>query len=440
MRSNPVAARLDQTTPDRDGAPVSWAAPPHYRGRAERVMARCDALAACTEEPESITRRYGSPALSRAMTLVEGWMREAGLQTRRDAIGNLLGSTPTRADAATRPLLVLGSHLDSVRDAGKYDGPLGVLTALDAAEAIAGSSDGLEVAAFADEEGVRFHTAYLGSRAYSGTFDPSLLDLVDREGQTLRGVCAAFGGDPEALAQGAHQSPRTLRGYVEVHIEQGPSLERVGQPLGVVTAIAAQTRIAATFRGAAGHAGTVAMAFRRDALLGAAELALAAEHLAQTTPDLVATVGELTVAPGVSNVISGQAIMSLDVRSPVDAVITAATTSLQRTARLIAERRQLGLDWEVVQQHPSVAMDANLAGRLDAAVATVGLQLHRLPSGAGHDAVALAPVCPVAMLFVRCRAGISHNPAEAVTTEDVAAALAVLDRFLAEAMSHPESG
>ncbi|MBA3413901.1 MAG: hydantoinase/carbamoylase family amidase, partial [Chloroflexia bacterium] len=319
---------------------------PHLATRAARIMARCDRLAACTEEPGAITRPYGSAALVRAMALVEGWMREAGLETRRDAVGNLLGRRP--ASVPDAPVLVLGSHLDSVRDAGRYDGPLGVLVALEAVGQVAASgqrrSITLEVAIFADEEGLRFQTAYLGSSGYAGSFDPPHLDLVDSAGVSLRDACTAAGGDPDQLQAGVPR-PTGLVGYVEVHIEQGPALERLGAPLAIVSAIAGQSRIAVTFTGEAGHAGTVAMGARRDALLGAAELALAAEALAFALPDLVATVGELAVFPGASNVIPGRTRLSLDIRAPDDRTRETAVETLHRRARAIAAKRGLDLTW-----------------------------------------------------------------------------------------------
>ncbi|MBA3416313.1 MAG: hydantoinase/carbamoylase family amidase, partial [Chloroflexia bacterium] len=290
----------------------------------------------------------------------------------------------------------------------------------------------LEVAVFADEEGLRFQTAYLGSSGYAGSFDPSHLDLVDDVGVSLRAACTAAGGDPDQLQAGVPR-PTGLVGYVEVHIEQGPALERLGAPLAVVSAIAGQSRIAVTFTGEAGHAGTVAMLSRHDALLGAAELALAAEALALGLPDLVATVGELDISPGASNVIPGEARLSLDVRSPADRSRETTVATLHRRARAIAGQRGLELSWRVGHGNPATSMDGTLSAQLAAAVAAAGFPVHHLPSGAGHDAVVLAAVCPVAMLFVRCTGGISHNPAEAVVAEDVAAALAVLDRFLASA-------
>jgi allantoate deiminase len=404
--------------------------PPAAATAAARVLRRCDEVAGCTESPGRVCRRYGTAALTAAMDLIAGWMRDAGLETRRDAIGNLIGRSPGGNPDA--PAFALGSHLDSVPDGGRYDGALGVLVAI---EAVAGMTAGgaalpfrLEVVAFADEEGARFHTTYLGSRAYAGRFDPALLDRTDADGASLASACADFGGHPDRLV--ASCSPLPVLGYLEVHIEQGPALEALGAPLGIVTAIAGQTRAAVGFRGEAGHAGTVAMALRRDALAAAAEAVLSAERLAQETPALLATVGRIDVLPGASNVVPGAARITLDVRSPNDAVRKDAVRSLRGACVDAGERRNVGVDWEVVQDDPATAMDAGLSGGLAASLAAVGLPVHRLPSGAGHDAVVMAEICPVAMLFVRCAGGISHHPDEAVAAGDVAAAVAVVSDFL----------
>lgn len=397
-----------------------------------RIMRRCNAVAACTEVPGGITRRYGSPALAEAMDLVAGWMTDAGLVCRRDAIGNLIG----RYDPAGigGPPLVFGSHLDSVPNGGRYDGPLGVLLAI---EAVAGLvEDGVhlpfpvEVVAFTDEEGARFHTTYLGSRSYAGSFDPSLLARTDADGISLATACTAFGGDPAALAGGG--SAPALLGYVEAHIEQGPALEALDAPLAVVSAIAGQSRIAVRIVGESGHAGTVAMPLRKDALAGAAELVLAAECLARSTPGLLATVGQLVASPGASNVVPGDVRLTIDVRSPDDASRALAVATLRNDLAAGCAGRGLAHEWEIVQENAAVPMDAGLSGRLARAVAATGVPVHRLPSGAGHDAVVMAGACPVAMLFIRCAGGISHHPAEAVTVHDVAAALSVLCVFLGD--------
>jgi allantoate deiminase len=348
-----------------------------------------------------------------------------------DAVGDLRGRLD--GDAADAPALLLGSHLDSVRDAGRYDGPLGVLVAIEAV-ARAQSRGGplpfpLEVVAFADEEGLRFQTTYLGSSALAGVFDPAMLDLRDADGRSMREVMIDFGGDPDDLA-GAGLRTGDAFAYLEIHIEQGPHLEHLGLPVGVVTAISGQTRILASFTGVAGHAGTVGMALRRDPLPAAAEIVLTAERLARETPDLLATVGTIAVTPGASNVIPGEARFSLDVRHPDDAVRRQAVTELEHLTREGGAARSLGVTWQIMRDHPAVACDEALVARLAKAVEAAGVPVAHLPSGAGHDAVVMASVVPVGMLFVRCTGGISHHPAEAVTSADVAVAIDVLDYCL----------
>jgi allantoate deiminase len=394
---------------------------------AERVLARCDKIAACSETPGAITRRYGTPALAAAMNLVAEWMRDAGLAVRRDGIGNLIGRLPAANGSPSAPVLVLGSHVDSVPNGGRYDGPLGVLLALEVVAALQLPPPfAIEVVAFADEEGARFHTTYLGSRAYAGSFDPALLDRTDVDGISLREACAGFGGDPAALDAGI-PPPTNLLGYLEVHIEQGPALERLQAPLGIVTAIAGQTRVAVTLSGEAGHAGTGAMDMRRDALAAAAELVLEAERLARETPDLLATVGQLVVFPGASNVIPGAVQLSLDVRSPDDATRAAGLVLLHDACKSAAGKRSVRVDWRLVQENAATAMDQALSDALADALRRAGLSVHRLPSGAGHDAVVMSAICPTAMLFVRCRGGISHHPDESVAKTDVALAATVLE-------------
>jgi allantoate deiminase len=388
------------------------------------VLERCDALAACSEEQGRITRRFATPALARARDLVEGWMREAGLATHVDAVGNLVGRTP-----ADGPALLLGSHLDSVRDAGRYDGPLGVLVALAVAERLTAdpAAPALEIVAFADEEGLRYGTAYLGSAALAGRFEEAWLDRRDGDGIRLADALRDWGGDPGGIAALA-RDPATLRGYLEVHIEQGPVLETRDLPVGVVTAIAGQTRAAVTFTGQAGHAGTTPMDQRHDALAAAAEWIGAVETAARARPGLVATVGEIAATPNASNVIPGSVTASLDVRHADDATLAAATAALETAAERTAEARGVRLDWELVQANRAVPCDLALMQALAAAVEAGGLPVERLPSGAGHDGVALAAVTPIAMLFVRCAGGVSHHPDESVRADDVAVAIDVLER------------
>jgi hydantoinase/carbamoylase family amidase len=320
-----------------------------------------------------------------------------------------------------------------VRDAGRYDGPLGILVALEVVDHLRHRprpvSFPVEVIAFADEEGLRFQTTYLGSCAVAGSFDAAFLDLVDENGMTLREAMEGFGGDPDALAATALQAGEALA-YLEVHIEQGPYLESVDAPVGVVTAISGQSRILAAFSGEAGHAGTVAMHLRRDPLPAAAEVVMTTENLAWHTPGLLATVGMIEVTPGASNVIPGQVRFSVDVRHPEDAVRTSAVSALEQQIREVAASRSLTAEWRVARDHSAVLCDASLMTRLAEAVAAAGLPVERLPSGAGHDAVVMSEIVPVGMLFVRCAGGISHQPAESVATSDVVAAIDVLDRFV----------
>lgn len=399
--------------------------------RAARLMTRCDELASHSEEAGHITRPYGTPALRAAQAVIADWMRAGGMDVRTDAIGTVRGRY--EGQEPERPALLIGSHFDSVRDAGRYDGVLGVLAGIGAVERLAASGRRLpfpiEVVAFPDEEGLRFQTTYLGSCALAGGFDPELLEFRDRGGVSVRQAIAEFGGDPDAIASSALQ-PGAAFAYVEAHIEQGPYLESIDAPVGVVSAICGQSRIVASFRGEAGHAGTVAMALRRDPAPAAAELVLEAEALARRTPGLLATVGRIEVSPGASNVIPGRVELTLDVRHPEDAVRREARDILEGRGHEIAEDRSLRFAWQIMREHAAVTCDQRLSDRLRHAAQASGVRAVDLPSGAGHDAVMMARCLPVAMLFVRCAGGISHSPAESVATEDVATALDVLDHFL----------
>ena len=393
-------------------------------GTAAEVLARIDALGEISEEPGRLTRRFATPALARAGELVAGWMEGAGLAVSRDAVGNVVGSV---GDGVP---LVLGSHVDTVPDAGRFDGPLGVLAAIAVVERLA--ADGpppvpLEVVAFADEEGARYGVPYLGSSAYTRVFDPGWLELVDADGISVGEAIRAAGGDPADLVA---TRPRQLAGYLEVHIEQGPILEREGLPVGVVTAIAGRTCGLVTLRGEAGHAGTLPMAGRHDALAAASEVVLAVEQVGRGHDGLVATVGALTVEPGASNVVPGEVRLTLDVRHGADSVRTRALATLREEAERIGAARNVEAEWAILQDTGAVEMSAGLSGRLRAAVEAHGYPVRDLVSGAGHDAVVLAGSCPVAMLFVRCAGGISHDPRESVAEEDIAVAIDVLERVV----------
>ena len=404
------------------------------KGLAQTLMARLEALGRISDEPGRLTRTFCSPAMQRANQLVAGWMIQAGMSTRQDAIGNLIGHYAAERRSQTgQKLLLLGSHLDTVRNAGKFDGPLGVLTAVACVQQLHENKIRLpfavSVVAFGDEEGVRFHKAYLGSTALAGTFDTRDLKRTDAEGITMESAIQDFGGNPNQLAS-ARLNPDRLLGYAEVHIEQGPLLENKKLPLGVVSAIAGQTRAHLTFNGRAGHAGTTPMALRRDALCAAAQFILEVETLAKNRAGLVATVGAVQVFPGVSNVIPAQAQLSLDLRHAVDDVRRSAGAELRKRARTIAAARKLQVDWQAVSETAAVQCDKWLSRVLGEAVKRHQKTLVRLPSGAGHDAAAMAAVTPVAMLFVRCKDGISHHPEESASEGDIRIAIAVLGDFL----------
>ncbi|MBE2316246.1 M20/M25/M40 family metallo-hydrolase [Solirubrobacter sp. CPCC 204708] len=352
---------------------------------ARRVLERADELAGFTEEPGRITRPLGTAALTGATERVADWMYESGLETATDALGNLVGR---RGEGAR---LLMGSHLDSVADAGRYDGVLGVLVALEVADA---THIPLEVVAFADEEGLRYGSTFLGSRAFVGQL------TADEE--AMLGVSI---GSP--LFAGA-------KAYFEVHIEQGPVLEALDRPLGVVTAIAGQSRYALTFVGRADHAGTTPMALRDDALVAAARFVLAVEGLASETEGLVATVGRLAVPGGAVNVVPGRVELSLDVRHADDTVRQRALDALRA---LSGEAH-----WELIHEHDATPC------AVEALAAAIGPDAPRLVSGAGHDVVTMAAFTDVALLFVRSTGG-SHNPHEAVREEDVAAAIDVATRY-----------
>ena len=369
-----------------------------------------------------LTRRFATPALADAGALVRVWMRDAGLDSRVDAVGNVIGTR------GTGPALVLGSHIDTIRDAGRFDGPLGVVAAIAVADRLRDRElpFALEVVAFADEEGVRYGTGYLGSRAYTGTFQEPWLDRVDDDGVALGDAIRAAGGDPRAIARSVGE----VLGYCEVHIEQGPVLEAEGIPVGVVTGIAGASRARLALTGVAGHAGCLPMGLRRDALAGAAELVLAVEDVARGTEELVATIGSLVTEPGAINVVPGRVTLTLDVRHATDGVRLAAFEQIRQRAETIGRRRSLDLAWEGVFDNPAVSLSPDLTAVLEQAVAELGHPARRLPSGAGHDAAVMSEIGPAAMLFVRCAGGVSHNPAEDVAERDVAVAIDVLERFV----------
>ncbi len=386
---------------------------------AERIQSRLRELAACTDGP-GLTRLYLSPAHRRATGLVRGWMEEAGLRTRLDDAATLVG---TRPGADGIPALLLGSHLDTVRDAGRYDGCLGVLAAIELAHAAPSLPYPVEVRAFGDEEGVRFPATLTGSRSTAGRFDPACLDLADIDGITLRDALASFGLDPDRLAR--NQDRARAFAYLELHIEQGPVLEHQDRALAVVTGIASAARLAVEVTGRAGPAGPVPMHLRQDALAAAASMVTAVREAPRGTGG-VATVGQITVAPGAVNVIPGHARFTVDLRAPTDAEREALETRIRARLRRVAEAERITLDIALTHQAAAAPCD----GRLRRLLARCMADPIELASFAGHDAMAIAPLCPIGLLFVRCAGGISHHPDESASTADVAAALTALLRTL----------
>jgi allantoate deiminase len=394
--------------------------------RAEAMIAELGAISA---EPNRLVRLYLTPEHRRAADRVASWMGEAGMTVSEDAAGTVRGHW-----GAGRRLLI-GSHLDTVIDAGKYDGALGVIAGVLAVEHLAKSGRnfrfGIDVLAFGDEEGSRFPATLAGSSACASVFDRATLDLKDDGGVTLAEALRAYGKNPSSISEAAYR-PLDVAGYVDVHIEQGPVLEAKGQPLGVVTGIVGQSRVRVTVSGEAGHAGTVPMRLRRDALAGAAEMALVLEKIAGEHPDdgMVGTVGRIEATPGAVNIIAGRVDFTVDLRSLTDALRLAAVERFKAEAGRIAAARGLKLDFEQFHEIATAGMAPALQEALAAAIADLGQQPVRLPSGAGHDAQVMARLCPSAMLFVRCRGGISHNPAEFASAADMGLAVAALIRFI----------
>lgn len=454
--------------------------------RAEKIVQRIHELASISEDTQGITRRYGTAAYLEAAMKVLQWMQAAGLSARIDHIGNVRGRLESDDPAART--LVIASHIDTVPNAGPWDGPLGVLAGLDLLENIIQTKERLsfhiELIAFCDEEGVRYHTTYLGSKVVAGRFERELLHREDDAGISLEEAIRSIGGDAARLAEDAIAPDRWL-GYFEIHIEQGPVLYERKIPAALVEAIAGQIRAEVRFTGVAGHAGTVPMDLRRDALCGASEFLLELEKLALGDGDgpagaagetdtagegnearqtdaagmegrggkldtaekgneagqtgaagkgkgsgLVATVGKLQVLHAASNVIPGEVVCSVDIRSADGQVLSRGHEQAQALCAAIGRRRNLMVDWKVLQMSSPVLCDAGMKKELATAIQATGYELLSLVSGAGHDAVLVSAVAPVAMLFVRCFKGISHHPLEAVETADLAAVIAISDKFI----------
>jgi allantoate deiminase len=397
---------------------------------AREVIRRCRALAACTDEPGFTTRTFLSDSMRAVLVKITMWMSAAGMKTSVDAAGNLRGVYEGAATDARR--LLIGSHLDTVPHAGAFDGVLGVVMGLSLVESLHGTRlpFSIEVIGFSEEEGVRFGVPFIGSRALVGELDTTLLASRDAEGVTVAQAIRNFGLDPSRLAD-ARTDANPL-GYLEFHIEQGPVLEAAGRPLAVVDRISGRTAANVTFVGAAGHAGTTPMNIRQDAVAGAAEWIGCVEAHAQGTKGLVATTGRIEANPGAANVIAGRCRVTLDVRHADDRVRVAAIERLRVAADEIGARRGLQIEWSLQLDQSGAAMDPELVATLVRALDAAGAPPTVMASGAGHDAMVLAPHMPAAMLFIRTPGGVSHHPAESVDENDVAMALTAGMNFLNE--------
>lgn len=387
-------------------------------------------LASISAEPNRLIRGFLTPEHRTAADLVGKWMREAGLDVSEDALGTVRGRWP----GESRKRLLIGSHIDTVIDAGMFDGPLGVIVGILAAEHFARAGRrlpfGIDVLAFGDEEGSRFPVTLSSSLAVAGHFDTARLEHTGHDGMTLREALTRYGKNAADIPATAYSRDEAAA-YVEVHIEQGPVLEYRNQPLGVVTAIAGQTYVNVEFLGEAGHAGTVPMMLRRDALAGAAEAVGLAERLARDTKgEVVATVGVLRIPNAAGNVIPGNVALIVDIRSGSDAARHKFVEAFKREVRALAERRHLGVTMTDTRNVPVTPCDPALQDGIAKAIAAVGGEPISLVSGAGHDGMAMAKLCPIAMMFVRCRGGISHNPAEYTSPADMGLAAAALIKFI----------
>jgi allantoate deiminase len=404
----------------------------HHAFLGDEIVARINALGAISETPEHLARVFLTREHRAAADLILSWMRSAGMQAHLDAIGNVCGRY--EGEVAGLPCLMLGSHYDTVRGAGKWDGPLGLLTAISCVADLNRRGRRLpfaiEVTGFADEEGVRFASTLLGSRAVAGTFVESVLGTRDEAGVSMREAMLQFGLDPDHIGAAA-RAPSELLAYLELHIEQGPVLEKLNLPVGVVSAIAGATRLAASLTGMAGHAGTVPMVLRRDALAGAAECIVEIEEFCRTDEDgLVGTVGYIHAMPGATNVIPGEVSFTIDIRAPTDAHRKLAVTDIVRRIENIAKRRKLSLQIDVTHENRTVPCAPWLKSQVAEAIAREGFRVFELPSGAGHDGMAMIDIADIGMIFVRCRGGISHHPDEHVETSDADAGARVLLRLI----------
>jgi allantoate deiminase len=388
---------------------------------AEEVIARCRTLASFSEDAGSTRRTFLSAPMRDVHHQLAQWLEPLGVLVQMDAVGNFRALYS--ASEPDSPRLIVGSHLDTVPNAGAYDGPLGVLIAVALLQVLNGRKlpYAIEVIGFSEEEGVRFGVPFIGSRALVGRVDDALLDTKDARGISVREAIREFGLNPREIPQARVSSD--VCGYLEFHIEQGPVLENLNLPLAVVESIAGQSRMEFTFVGRANHAGTTPMNLRHDAMAAGAEWIMAVERMANEASGLVATVGSVQTMPGAVNVIASEARLSLDVRQPDDNVRTKWVAQIVCSAHEIARLRGLSTRWIERMNQPAVAMDSFLSSQIEQAIGKAGCRPHRMVSGAGHDAMVMAEQIPSGMIFLRTPGGISHDPAESVAVDDVAKAI-----------------
>jgi len=397
-----------------------------------RAYQRLEALRAYTDELGKITRLYLSPSHIKSIDFIVDEMRRAGCDSVSvDALGTVVGRYEGKTSGL--PALLIGSHIDTVVDGGAYDGALGVIAGIGVVEALHQNGERLdfaiEVLGFGDEENVRFPANLTSSRAIAGTLDEAALDARDGQGISIREALTANGFDPSKM-KSLERDPKTVIGYVEIHIEQGPILEAENLSVGVVTAINGATRWALTVKGEPGHAGTVPMNMRHDALTAASEVALAIERIGRAHESVVATVGRFQAFPGAVNVIPGEVRFSLDARAPDDALREKIITMIEAECKAIAARRHVALHIEPLSSAKATLMASHMIAGLSEAIGRRQITPRLLPSGAGHDAMAMATLCPAGMMFVRCKGGISHSPLESMTESDCDTAIEVLLDFV----------
>jgi allantoate deiminase/N-carbamoyl-L-amino-acid hydrolase len=397
-----------------------------------RIMEWADVIGAWSDDDDGLTCAYMTIAHRKTAVQLAAWMREAGMEISIDAVGNVVGRY--LSDKPNAKTLITGSHYDTVCNGGKYDGREGILLPIAVVRHLHQRGEKLpfhlEIVGFCEEEGVRFKSTFLGSNAIAGRFDMTLLDKTDADGITMRAALQDAGHDVNQIAAIA-RNPADLLGFIEVHIEQGPVLLERGLPVGIVTSIAGSCRYMIDLIGVASHAGTTPMTMRKDAAAAAAEIILYVEKRCAQAPSLVGTVGQLQVPHGSVNVIPGACRLSLDVRAADDGTRDAAVADILMQIDAICARRNVEAKLELLMKAPAVPCAPRLMRQLAAATERAGVPAFELSSGAGHDAMAIAAITDVAMLFTRCgNGGISHNPLETMTADDAEVSAQVLLDFL----------